>query len=372
MPRRANHEGSIRQRPDGRWEASIAFAGRRYYRRGKTRAEATRQLNELRAEHATGELVSPSRLTVSDFLGQWLDANRASWRPSTLSGYEGIVRNYLVPSFGQHRLQGLTAPEIARAYSRWRDEGVGKRTLAIIHARLHRALRQAVLWGLISRNPADAVEPPRSAYRRPTLWTPEETARFVKPLSGEQWQDALFALLLGGGLRLGEAVALRWDNLDLALGTATVARTRLYLKGDWIEADPKTRAGVRTVSLPQFAVQALSRWRKRQAAVRLRCGPQWAGEGRVVSLRDGSSPRRWQVGEQLRACAKGLGLPLLRPHDLRHACASLALHEGVSLPDVSHRLGHANVAITAATYAHSIHGSDEHVARALDRALASR
>lgn len=369
MSRRGNHEGSVRQRDDGSWEASVAFDGRRYYARRRSQAEARRALGELKQQHASGELVAPSRLTVGEHLANWLEANAGNWRPSTAAGYEGIVRNYLVPVWGNRKLQTLTAADIARQYGRWREAGVGARTLAIIHARLHRALRQAVHWGLIPRNPADAVEPPRSTYRRPQLWTPEQTRQFVGSLDGEDWQSTLAALMLGGGLRLGEAFGLRWEDVDLDRGAVRVERTRTLIRRQFVEGAPKTRAGVRTVALPEFTVRVLRRWKARQAEQRLAGGPGWIGETRVVTLHDGATPGRFQASYWLAVRAQTLGLPAVRNHDLRHLSASLALAAGITLPDVSRRLGHANVSITATIYAHALGADDGHVADAIGRAV---
>ncbi len=369
MSRRANHEGNVRERSDGRREASITYNGRRYYRRGRTRAEAVRLLNDLKADHATGDLVQPARVTVGEHLGDWVEANTGAWRPSTRVGYEGIIRNYLVPAFGAKRLQALTAADIARQYGRWRRDGVGARTLAIIHARLHRALKQAVYWGRIPRNPADNVEPPRSEYRKPSLWTPEQASRFVGALTGERWDHGLWAMALGGGLRLGEACSITWPDIDFAAGTVHVARTRTIIERAWVEGAPKTRAATHTLRLPGFALAVLRDWKRTQAIDRLATGPEWAGADRVVTMQGGGSPRSSQAGSVLRRLCREYGLPELRPHDLRHISASLALGAGVPLTDVSRRLGHANVSITATIYAHALGAGDGHIADALERAL---
>lgn len=369
MSRRGNHEGSVRQRDDGSWEASVAFDGRRYYARRRSQAEARRALGELKQQHASGELVAPSRLTVGEHLANWLEANAGNWRPSTAAGYEGIVRNYLVPVWGNRKLQTLTAADIARQYGRWREAGVGARTLAIIHARLHRALRQAVHWGLIPRNPADAIEPPRSAYRRPQLWTPEQTRAFVAGLDGDDWHGALAVLLIGGGLRLGEACALRWTDVDLDAAVVRVERSRTVIRRQVVEGAPKTAAGTREVALPAFTIRALRRWKGRQAEQRLAAGPEWSGDSRVITLAAGESPTRTQSSYWLGRRCEGLGVPTLRNHDLRHLSASLALAAGITLPDVSRRLGHANVSVTATIYAHALQAKDGHVADAIGRAV---
>jgi integrase len=371
MQRRDNSAGTIRERFPGHWEGAIRIEGRRYWIRGKSRAEVGRKLGALKRDHAAGELVPSSRITLAEHMADWTEANRGTWRPSTLAGYEGIARNYILPAFGHRRLQTVTAADIARQYQRWRDEGVGARTLAIIHARLHRALRVAVWWGRMGRNPCDGVEPPRSVSRRPSMWEPSEAWGFVASLTGESWGEALGAVLVGGGLRLGEACGLRWEDLDPDTGVLRVTRTRMCLRGEWIEHAPKTRAGTRAVTLPSFAVATLRRWRAVQAEQRLRLGAAWAGEDRMVTLPEGVTPKRWKAGEWLKSHCQSLGLMPLRPHDLRHLSASLALSEGVALVDVSRRLGHANTNVTAAIYAHALRPNDGHIARAMDTAFSA-
>jgi integrase len=230
-------------------------------------------------------------------------------------------------------------------------------------------MRQAVLWGVIPRNPLDAVEPPRSTHRRPDLWTVEQTRTFVASLDGETWHGTVAALMLGGSLRLGEALGLRWEDVDLDGGAVTVGRTRTLIRRQFVEGEPKTAAGNRVVTLPAFALPVLRRWRRVQAVQRLGTGPAWTGDARVVTLPDGATPSRTQASYRLAVRAKELGLPALRNHDLRHLSASLALAAGITLPDVSRRLGHANVSITATIYAHALEKNDAHVADAIGRAV---
>lgn len=369
MARRGNGEGNVRQRPSGTWEASVSFDGHRFYVRRNSQAEARRALAELKQQHAAAELVAPSRVTVAQHLATWTEANTENWRPRTVVGYEGIIRNYLLPVWGSRKLQSLSAADIAQQYGRWQKAGVGARTLAIIHARLHRALRQAVLWGVIPRNPADSVEPPRSVYRRPELWTVEQTRKFVASLDGTEWHGTLAALMLGGGLRLGEAMGLRWTDIDFDSAVVSVARTRTVVRRRFVEGEPKTPAAMRAVTLPAFSLAVLRQWRKVQSARRLVSGPEWLGESRIVTLPDGRTPSGTQASYWLDDRTAAVELPRLRNHDLRHLSASLALAAGITLPDVSRRLGHANPAITAGTYAHCLERSDQHVADAIGRAV---
>jgi len=304
-------------------------------------------------------------------LDLWLESNGASWRPSTLAGYEDIVRLYLRPQFGRLLVRELTPAHVGQAYARWRAKGVGARTIAVCHLRLRRALRLACQLGVISRNPCDVVEAPRSEYKRPTLWTIDQTRSFIQSLSGEDWHGALFGVALGSGARAGELLGLRWEDLDLQAGTVRIQRTRGHLGADQIiEGPTKTEAGQRTVTLPPFSLTAVRVWRRAQAAQRLSAGPAWLGGDLVFTFPDGTGPTRCSLRYWLAKRARSLDLPVVTCHALRHISGSLALAAGATLPDVSKRLGHSNVATTASVYSHSLREDDVHVAAAITRALA--
>lgn len=369
MSRKGNNEGSIRDRGNGRWEGSIQLLGRRFWVRGSSAADVRRKFAELRRQEAVGELVPPSRVTVGEHLRAWLDAGRGDWKPKTYREYESICRIYLEPAFGRVQLQKLTAPMIAARYARWREErDIAGGTLLNVHRVLHRALTVAVRQGLAGRNVAAAVEPPKARRKRPDLWAPEDARRFVAAIEGDRW-GALWGVLVGTGCRLGEAAALRWDDLDWEAGTVTLRRSLTWVDCEPVEGEPKTASGTRTVSVPRFALEALRRWKVRQAEERLAAGPAWQGDGRVVTLADGRPPAPWVCRNAMtRACA-ALGLRRIRLHDLRHFHASLLLAEGTPLPAVSARLGHANVAVTAAIYSHALRGQDAAAAEAFERRM---
>ena len=201
MPLRGNGEGNVRQKSDGRWEASVQLFGRRYWVGAKTQAEVRRKLKELQRQHAVGELVPPSRATLGEHLQRWLATGEGDWKPKTHAGYVALCKNYWEPTLGNVRLQHITPSMVALLYERWRDEReIEGGTLLNVHRVLHRALTVAVRWGLIPRNPTDAVDPPKARRRRTAIWSSEQAARFLD-VSRDDRLAPLWAVLLGTGCR---------------------------------------------------------------------------------------------------------------------------------------------------------------------------
>jgi integrase len=370
VSRRGNGDGGIRQCADGRWEANIRLAGRRYWLKGKTQAEVRSKLADLRREYNVGQLVEPRRLTLGDFLDQWLETGRGDWRPKTAHGYTSLVRNYWQPALGHVQLQRLTPAMVAACYAKWRPGRSGG-TLLNVHRCLHRALVVAVRWGLVARNVADSVEAPRAQRRRPSLWSADEAAYFLSVTRDDRWH-VLWALLLGTGCRLGEALGMRWADVNIETGSLVIGRARVWAGMVPHEGNPKTASGVRSLALPGFTLAAVRTWRQQQVAERLAAGPAWQNGDYVVTLADGRPFTPWQARTAFQAACRRADLPYLRRHDLRHLAASLLLAQGLSLADVARRLGHASPAITAAIYSHALKGGDEQAATALDNALGGR
>ncbi len=370
MARRGNHEGSVRQLKDGRWEACVQFEGHRYWHSTDNQAAARRWVAETRQKHGIGQLVRPSKVTVADHLATWQAVAAADLRPKTQADYEYMVRCYLAPAFGRFRVQQLTPAIVARQFADWRtSHRASGKTLLNAHRALHRALVVAMQWGIIATNPLDAVEPPRSERPNIEIWGQDEAARFLGTIDAAKWDSVLFTLLIATGCRLGEILALRWEDYDRDAGTVSIHRNLVRIAGQFMEGEPKTRAGTRTLHLPAFAVEALRAWRVPQLEMRLEAGAAWQDTGRIVTLPIGTTPhQRTALNAFHRAC-RAAEITEVRLHDLRHLHASLLLAQGLPLPAVSARLGHASTAVTASIYSHALKGSDIVAAQAIETSL---
>jgi integrase len=366
MGRRSNGEGTIFERKDGRWQASLQVDGVRKTVYGKTRQEAARRLATLqRQARRTGQLADASGRTVGDLLDVWLDTTGPTLKPATIADYGKVARLYLA-DLAEVRLDKLTPDRIQRHYASLQARNL-KRAPTKAHAVLHRACELAVLWGWLAYNPTDRVVTPRYRAPRKDVWTFAELAAF---LSGAH-RHALYPLWLLGvvsGCRPGELYALTWADVDLKAGTIAVTKTLARIGGEWTVTAPKTRAGVRTVTLPAEGVQALTLQRERQDRWRNR--PAWQGwrADLVFTTPSGQPLHGGKVARALRGECERLGVRHLTPHQLRHLHASLLLAEGLPVPAVAARLGHANPNVTMAVYAHLV-GDDAGGAEAMGRAL---
>jgi integrase len=332
--------------------------------------EAEAELVRLLHDRDSGVERPVGRITVGAYLDQWLrDYVEPSLAPKTIATYRDVIRVHFVPTLGSLELTALRPSHIQSLYTRMLGR-LSPRSVLRYHQILHAALRQAVRWQLLVRNPADAVEPPRAPRREIRATTPEQ-ARAAMAAADATPIGAFVRLALLTGMRRGELLGLRWADVDLAGGTLHIQQTAQRITGQGIVfRQPKTRLSRRSVALSSDAVAALRQHRVRQAEARLLAGPAYA-DGDLVFATSIGTPM--EPGNLLRAwydVTATAGLPGLRLHDLRHAHATLMLGQGVHPKIVSERLGHASVNITLDTYSHVMPGLQAAAAEALDSLLA--
>ena len=369
MPsKRAHGEGSITQRKDGRWQAALQVEGRRRVVYGRTRREAADMLGELKRQAAkSGGLPDPGRRTVGDLLDAWLETVTPNLKPATIAQYRLEVENHVRPALGHVRLARLNAAQIQRLITALQASG-RRRTASLVLTLLRQVLAMAVRWGWIAANPADRVVRPQHRAPEKTMWDAGQLGAFLQGTAG-YWLGPLWVVAVATGCRLGELLGLTWGDVDMAAGTLAVQRTLQRVAGEWISEGPKTRAGARTLALPGEALAALQRQRAWQAEHRLRQGPDWPATDLVFTTPEGQPIHRATVAHAMARKCDRLGLPRMTPHGLRHLHASLLLAEGLPIPAVSKRLGHANAGVTMTVYAHAIGQGDAGAADAIGRAL---
>ena len=371
--RRGHNEGTVRQRADGLWEARLSLPnGKRKSLYGKTRKDVQDKLRAAMREAENGLDLTAGRQTVGQYVLRWLeDVARPTVRPSTFKSYASYVRLHIVPGLGHHPLTKLTPQHVQAFLNAKSGAGLSPRTVQQIRAILRRALGQALKWGLVARNVAALVDPPR-CVRTP-----------VQPLSGEQarrlidhataqddrhWPLLTTAILTG--LRQGELFGLRWEDVDLTAGTLRVRHAMQRVDGKPRLIEPKTKKSRRTLSLPAPVVAAFRAQRKRQLEERLLAGDRWREWGLVFASTIGTPLEPTNVLKRLRALLESAGLPRQRFHDLRHCCASLLLAQGVSARVVMEMLGHSQIALTMDTYSHVMPAMLKDAATALKAAFA--
>ena len=282
-------------------------------------------------------------VTTGEYLEEWL-AGKRSLRASTLSSYEHHVSAYLVPYLGQVLLADLRSCHIDAMYrsieagNAGRQRPVSVSTLHRVHATLMSALNTAVKRGLIGVNPAATVELPRVHRSEASVWTTEEARRFLVEARADRWY-LVYRLLLVAGLRRGEVLGLRWSQVDLDAAMLRIDRQLVLVDGRTVQGPPKSRSGTRTVQLDAETARLLT-------------GQGANATGEYVFGHDGGPLDPAAVSRHFSVLCRRVGVPVIRLHDLRHTSASLGLASGESLFEVSRRLGHSSIRITADTYSH--------------------
>jgi integrase len=321
-----------------------------------------------------GTYLEPSKITVSSFLESWLDHVKSQVSPRSHERYCELARKNIVPLIGAVPLTKLKPAQISAAYTKalasGRRDGSGglsARTVTHMHRILKQALGQAVRWELLTRNPADAVDPPKVERAVMTAYDMAQTAELLEAVRCTRiFVPTVLAVLCG--LRRGEICALSWKSIDLVKGQLAVIQSAEQTKAGVRFKEPKS-GKARTVSLSVTVVEELRLHRVQQAHELLKFGMRLSDQTLVVCQADGSllQPRSL-THEWVRLLGKTT-LPRARFHDLRHAHATHMLASGVHPKVASERLGHSKVGITLDLYSHVMPGMQEDAAALVDDAL---
>jgi integrase len=363
-------KGTIWKRGDT-WTYQFAVTRngkRRFVTKGGFRTKRACQdaLTEALADWHKGAHVEPSKLTVGEYLEyRWLPVIEHSLKPTTFRGYSDIVISRIIPHLGDVRLAELNEGDIARMYSTLRSSGrqngaggLSEASLQHTHVVLRKALKDAVIGAhgtkLLLRNPADDVQRPRRRRTEMHVWSADELRRFLD----ETRRDRLHACWVAAattGLRRGELLGLRWDDVELDGQVLSVKRSRVAAGYTVSEGTPKSGRG-RRVDLDPETVAVLRRHRARQLEERIAWGEAWLDAGLVFTRENGEGLHPHSVSQAFERGVARADVPVIRFHDLRHTHATLMLGAGVHPKVVQERLGHASIQITLDTYSHVMPG----------------
>ena len=339
----------------------------RWYVGGATRKEAEKVLTEMVKRNHDGDYRAPERITLGAYLEErWLPTKRAQLRHSTWDSYRRNVEIHVKPRIGSIPLQRLTPEDLDSFYAELMVDGrrngagggLSPRTVRIIHGMLRKALADACRKGTLLRNVADLADPPKpSAYGRKELriWNAAQLRRFLDDISEHRLHPAFF-LAANTGMRRGEVLGLRWDDIDLDGARLSVRHAVLNVAYELVIADVKTPTSRRTIDLDPRTVAVLRQWRRAQLEEELALGRRPDDHGIVFAALEGG-PTHPDLFSQTfdRHVAKST-LPRIRLHDLRHTHASILLKAGVPVKVVSERLGHSSPAFTMTVYQHVLPG----------------
>ena len=377
--KRANGEGSIRKRKDGRWEGRYTAGhdsetGKAIYKNvlGKTQAEVKKKLKQAIGEAQALDITKAGKYTVGEWMEVWFqDYAKIKVRPSSHQTYQGYIHNHIRPNIGEIPLEKLTSLDLQKFYkkllttgrvdrleAKGQPKGLSAKTVRNIHQILSSALKLAQEQRLILTNPAEGCALPRVEHQEMKTLTTVQLASFFRE-ARESGVFELYYLELATGLRRGELLGLKWEDVDLARGDLRVRRQVSRINGEVVEAPLKTKNAYRTLPLAEDTVSVLKEQRKKVG------NSPW-----VFPSPNGGPISPDSVLHMLHRVLKRAGLPKVRFHDLRHTFATLALQNGVDVKTVSGMLGHFSAGFTLDTYAHITSAAQRQAAETMGSVLA--
>jgi integrase len=375
MGKRGNGEGSIGRRKTGGWYAQYTvYTSEGRKRRtlyGRTRQEVAAKLSKALADREGGLTYDAGSLTVGEYLARWLSHSvQDTVSQKTYERYESIVRVHLSPALGRIRLKALTSDHVRGLYREKLDSGLAPRSVLHIHRTLSKALKQGTDDGLIPRNAAASVKPPQPYREEMHPLSRDQVRTFLDTVKGDR-MEALYVLAITAGLRQGELLALKWEDVDFegTNPTLQVRRSLSETRGCRSFVTPKSGHG-RHLRLSERAVSALRAHRKRQLEERVRKAGLWQDHGLIFPYEVGTPMSGRNLYRAFKIRVKRASLPqTLRFHDLRHTCATLLLRQGVNPKFIQELLGHADISLTLNTYSHVLPDMGDAAASGMDAAL---
>lgn len=336
-----------------------------------TRGEAQAQLSHILTQLHGGGALPSTKLRTGEYLEKWLhDYAGGAVAPTTFARYQEIVSLHLTSALGFIPLQKLSPQAIQGYFTAKLASGLSSTTVRHHATLLHGALRHAVKWGLLARNPADMVDPPRRCRSEIRVLDEEQVRLFLAEARRSSVHYRLYLAALTTGMRQGELLGLRWRDVDLSLGVASVQQTFYRLGKRMLFKEPKTATARRTVALLSVLVQELLSLRGEQRVRHGALGDAYKDRDLVFCQPDGRPLHANNIARRdLRRVLKKAKLPTIRFHDLRHCHATLLLRQGIHPKVVQERLGHSSPAFTLHVYSHVLPGMQEEVVRRLDQAL---
>lgn len=335
--------------------------------------EAEERLADLLHQIDTGAFIKPGKIIVAEYLKRWLkDYAWPNLAPRTAEGYEHIIIHHVIPSLGSMSLTQLKPEHLQKYYAEKQSGGLSAQTVRHHHTVLHKALQTALEWGILARNVADVITPPRVQRTDMQTWTEDDITRFLEAAKGTPYYTLFYAALFTG-MRRSELLALRWQDVDFILSQVYVHRSMHCLKGGKIVFRPtKTAKGRRAISLPPSAAIALREHYEKQKLELAMLGKQLKDNDLVFSHIDSKPLLPNTVTHAWIKLVRRSGLKSIRLHDARHTHASIMLKQGIHPKIVQERLGHASIAVTLDTYSHVAPGLQEAAAKRFDEAYITK
>jgi integrase len=379
--KRANGEGSISKRPDGRWMAKATINGERLSFYGKTQGEVRDKLADALEQARKGIYIKSNKQTFGEWLDEWLEKYvKPSVRATTFDSYYRWVNNHIKPGLGEIKLNELQPEQIQNFYNdslkkkkKVKKGTISPRSVQYMHVLIKKALKKAFQVRKIAWNPAQAVDPPKVKKKKIGYFTEEEIVRFKDIVANDYWYAA-FLLAMGSGMRLGEIVSLKWGSVDFTKNTVTVteavSRVKTYSKdGPKTRLDfhnPKSDQGFRTIPVPKMVITALEQFRTRQrefkGAISLKENEEF-----IFCWPDGRLADPSYLSKHFLQIARENDFKDVTFHSMRHSFATALLTAGEHPKVVQEMLGDSTISVVLDTYSHVIPGLKEKASETMSR-----
>ncbi|MGD8457030.1 MAG: site-specific integrase [Anaerolineales bacterium] len=369
--RRANNEGTIYKRDNGKWRAQITLNGYRLSYTGDTQKACQDWIKETRNQIDKGLTFRGANTKLEDFLAGWLITVNSSRSENTAKLYKWMIENRIIPYIGHLRLKDLSTKRIQNYYDFLCKKGLSEHAVSFTHKVLQVAMGHAVKLSLIVSNPCVGTTPPKS--RQTEMKFLDENQVQVLLTTAQLMDDRfypLYHLAIHTGMRQAELLGLKWKDLDGEHMTIQVKRQVLHHQGGGYSfTKPKSKSGIRTIILGKQAVEILKNHRELLWNIQTRKGADWIDLDLIFPSQIGSPVTPSNLRRAFRRLLKASGLPHIRFHDLRHTAASLMLNHGIPVLIASKRLGHSKPSITMDVYGHLIPSKQEEAANLMDELM---
>lgn len=386
MPRKkSNGEGTVYKRPDGRWCGQVSYGKdsisgnvKRQTFYGSTKAEVLAKMDEAKHDISLGIFVEPSKLKFGDWFTFWLDEfKKNAVKESTYSYYKTIGRLYIIPDIGEILLQELNTETIQKKINEYHKQSKSASIIKTIKILIYSSLKQAVKNGRLNRNPAENIVLPKQNKRQISILTVKEQKQFINALEGDRLR-ALYLLAIGTGIREGELLALRWENVNLESGTISIVETLTRIKDYNADAkkktklvvqEPKTKASIRNVPIPDSVLAEIKNHRKQQLQERLKAGEAYIDNDLVFCNEVGQPIEPSYLRVMYYRILEKAKIERKNFHTLRHTFASRMLESNVQGKVVQELLGHGSISMTLDIYSHLLPETKKNSIQQIDHLL---
>lgn len=361
--RRGHREGSYYQLPSGNWRAQVSLDGKRLSKSFSTRQQAIAWIKEINTQIERGLSFEGSRVTLAEFVAYYMRATDQAHRAETRRREEQVFRLYVLPPLGHYRLKDLRPEHIQNLYNSMLAEGKSVHQVHYAHVVLRQALNMAQKLGLVTSAATSRVLLPQKPHKEMRVLDEGEVARLLEAARETRFESLLY-LAVTTGMRTGELLGLKWDDIDWDAKTLRVERQVTANRREF--TDTKTRYARRTISLGDRSVEMLRTQRQRLVLERQFAKDRWKEYGLVFPSTIGTPLTHMSLWKSFKKILRSANLPDIRLHDLRHTSATLMLSHGVPLVVASRRLGHSKASITLDVYGHLLPSLQQQAADVMD------